>query len=118
MPATTVTAEPPLRVPPAGLVPIGQCHLGGVVRGLHVAAGVFDRHLHRRGDDRTGGGIGGALDKARPAVGGPAVAAGRKARSCMTQLVPFWVAVQAHGVGPRGRSDAILGEIARAGATR
>ena len=49
--------------PTGGVGPDGQAHLRGVVRGLDVAVGVLDRHLHRRGDDRTGGGVGGALDE-------------------------------------------------------
>ena len=63
MPVATVTAEPPLRVPPAGVGPDGQAHRGGVVRGLDVAAGVFDRHRHGRGDGGPGGGVGGTLDE-------------------------------------------------------
>ena len=62
-PADTVTAEPPLRVPAAGVGPDGERHLGGIVRCLDVAVGVLDRHLDRRGDDCTGGGVGGALNE-------------------------------------------------------
>ena len=48
MPEATVTAEPPLRVPPPGLVPMARLTCGGVVRGLDVAVGVLDRHRHGR----------------------------------------------------------------------
>ena len=94
MPEATVTAEPPPRVPPPGLVPMASDHRGGVVRGLDVAVGVLDRHLHGRGDGRSGGGVGGALDEGQlgrwaDGRGGP------NAWSCMTQAVPFWVAVPA-----------------------
>ena len=94
-PEATVTAEPPLRVPPAGLVPMARLtwsvlsevsmlplasSIATVTAGVMAApAAVLE----------------GPWTKASLVAGPGAPEATRKATSCITQVVPFWLAVPA-----------------------
>ena len=94
-PEETVTAEPPLSVPAAGLVPMASVTWVELsdVSTLPLAsstatltAGVMTAPALA---------LEGPWTKASLVEGPTAVEAARNARSCMTQLEPFWVAVPA-----------------------
>ena len=94
MPEATVTAEPPPRVPPPGLVPMASVTMVALsevsMLPLASSTATFTAGVMAA----PAAALEGPWTKASLA-GGPTAEAARNARSCMTQAVPFWVAVPA-----------------------
>src|SRR5215470_17571967 len=93
-PEATVTAEPPLRVPPAGLVPMARLTVVALSEVSMLPLASSTATLTAGLIAAPAAALEGPWTKASLA-GGPGPEATRKATSCMTQMEPFWLAVPA-----------------------